>query len=125
MLSYVMSYVMVTTCPNRKGIYYVICHGVTLKSAYVMLHRHMSLGTVMCICHAYMSWCHIEVDICHAIYAIRYVMLYRHMSLGTVMCIRHAYMSWCHIEVGICHVICHAVSAYVIGDCHVYVMVSH
>ena len=50
-----MSYVMVTTYPNRKGICHGICHGVTLKSTYVMryvmLNRHMSLRTVMCICH--------------------------------------------------------------------------
>ena len=115
-LSYVMSYVMVTTYPNRKGICHGICHGVTLKSLYVMRYVIAASAYVIRDCHVYMSfnmsWCHIEVGICHAIYHVvwsyvvgdchvympcLYVMLYGHMSLGiNVMCICHVYMSqWC------------------------------
>ena len=79
-LSYVMSYVMVATYPNRKGICHGICHGVTLKSLYVMRYVIAASAYVIRVCHVYMSWHmswrHIEVVICHAI---------------------------CHCYIGICH----------------------
>ena len=110
---YVMAYVMVTH------------YSLHMSCDMSLLHRHMSLGTVMCIC---LGICH--GDTFETAYVMRYVIAAQAYVIRDCHVYMSWHMSWCPIEDVICHVICHCC----IGICHqrlscvyimAYVMVSH